>query len=113
MADRIREVQAYIILDDTQANEEMPQAHMAEDVVDAEGTVTGTKQKTVTEAYPDARKSLDKKQLVIPLEVGPDETFEVVYAAIKFKFKKPVMAHKETIKALDNDKWRETEVIPK
>ena len=67
----------------------------------------------MAEAYPEARKSLDKKKLVIPVEVGPDETFEEVYTALKAKFGKPVMAHRETIKALDNDKWRETEVIDK
>ena len=113
MAERVREVQCYMVIDSTQKTLEMPQVHMVENVVDKDGNVTGLKQKTVAEAYPDARKSLDEKQLVIPVEVGPDENFEQVYTALKARFGKPVMAHQETIKALDNDSWREAEIVEK
>ncbi len=116
MADRIREVQCYMIIDDSQKTLEMPQKlHEKVEIEEREGmeAVTTKRQLTVAEAYPNARKSLDKKQLVIPVEVGPDENFEEVYTAIKARFGKPVMAHRETIKALDNDSWRETEVIEK
>ncbi len=112
MTDRVREVQCYMILDSAQETLEMPQAHMTITELDKDEKET-VRQKTVAEAYPTARKSLDKKQLVIPVEVGPDENFEEVYTAIKARFGKPVMAHRETIKALDNDSWRETEVIEK
>jgi len=107
MADRIREVQCYLILDDTQETLEMPQAAMKVDVLDKDGNITSTKQMTVAEAYPTARRSLDGKKLVIPVEVEAGEEFETVYNALKAKFGKKVMAHKETIKALDTDEWRE------
>ena len=110
---RWRETSCYVILDDTQKTLGMPQACMAVTVVDKDGKPIGTKQKTVAEAYSTARYSLDKKQLVIPVEVGPDEKFEDVYTAIKSRFNKPVMARQETIKALDNDTWREIETIEK
>ncbi|RKX24063.1 MAG: hypothetical protein DRP47_11950 [Candidatus Zixiibacteriota bacterium] len=112
MTERWRETSCYIIIDSSQETLEMPQAHMTITELDKDEKEI-TRQKTVAEAYPKARKSLDKKQLVIPVEVGPDETFEEVYTALKAKFGKPVMAHRETIKALDNDKWRETEFIDK
>ena len=103
----IREVQCYMVIDDSQKTLEMPQKLHAFSEVDEKTEEVTVRQKTVAEAYPDARKSLDGKKLVIPVEVGPDETFEEVYTAMKSRFGKPVMAHRETIKALDTDEWRE------
>ena len=105
----IREVQCYMIIDKAQETIEMPQKTMSMSIVDKEGKITDTKKKTVAEAYPQARRSVDKSQLVIPVEVGENETFEEVYAAMKTKFHKPIMAHKETIKALNNTKWKAKE----
>lgn len=110
MADIIREVQCYIILDTIQEKLEMPQKlHEVTEIGKDEKEVI--RQKTVIEAYPKARKSLSGKKLVIPVEVGPGEEFEIVYAAMKAKFGKKIMAHKETIATLDNDEWREKEVV--
>ena len=108
MADKIREVHGYIVIDSAQETLTLPQTSMKVTELDKDERET-IRQKTVLEAYPDARKSVDETKLVIPFEVGDDDTFEEVYTAIKAKFQKPIMAHKETIKHLDNDEWREAE----
>ena len=107
MADTIREVQCYMIIDSTQTNMTLPQKlhKVVEMVGEGMEAVPVARQKTVLEAYPNARKSIDESKVVIPIEVGEDETFEEVYTAMKSRFGKTVMGHKETLKALKNSDW--------